>query len=51
MGDALRNAIAISATWTNEEIRLYSQIPPKELGPVYAVGNIPKDEPAERARY
>ncbi len=51
MGDALRNTIGISATWTKEEIRLYSQIAPEKLGPVYAVENIQKDEPANRARY
>ena len=51
MGDALRNAIAISGYWTNAEKKLCSEIALEKLGPVYAVENIPKDRPADRARY
>ena len=51
MGDALRNAIAVSGSWTHEDRKLYALIALKELGPIYAVENIPKNEPANRARY
>ncbi len=51
MGDALRNILGLSVGWTKEEIELYSKITQEKLGPVYAVEGIPKNQPAERAKY
>jgi len=51
MGDALRNVLGISGKWTERERELYSHFTPEKLGPLYAIENIPKDQPSERARY
>ncbi len=51
MGDKLRNAIGISATWTKEEIARYNILKLKELGPVYLMEGISVERPADRVRY
>jgi len=51
MGDKLRNAIALSCDWTEEEVSHYNKVSIKRLGPVYFIEGLSKRYPAERARY